>query len=55
HYPEYFKAVVNGVVRVMKKSMCAWWIMSANQARTRGMKIAFTWILLRAVGNVMYA
>ncbi|KAL3206869.1 hypothetical protein MRX96_039828 [Rhipicephalus microplus] len=55
HYPEYLRAVVNGVVRVMTMSMCAWWIMSANQARTRGMKIAFAWILLRAVGNVMYA
>ncbi|KAH7956811.1 hypothetical protein HPB52_012809 [Rhipicephalus sanguineus] len=55
HYPEYFRAVVNGIVRVMTMSMCAWWIVSANQARARGMKIAFAWILLRAVGNVMYA
>ncbi|XP_065309059.1 uncharacterized protein [Dermacentor albipictus] len=54
HYPEYFRAVINGTVRVITMSMCTWWILSANQARTRGMKVAFAWILIRAVGNVVY-
>ncbi|KAL3234689.1 hypothetical protein MRX96_003338 [Rhipicephalus microplus] len=55
NYQEYFRAVTNGTVRVITMLMCSWWIISANKVRTIGMKVAFTWILLRAVGNVMYA
>ncbi|XP_037514745.1 uncharacterized protein LOC119391141 [Rhipicephalus sanguineus] len=55
NYQEYFRAVTNGTVRVITMLMCGWWIISANKARTTGMKVAFAWILLRAVGNVMYA
>ncbi|XP_077507450.1 uncharacterized protein LOC144118373 [Amblyomma americanum] len=53
--PEYLRAGINGTVRVITMSMCAWWILSANKAQTKGMKVAFAWILLRSVGNVLYA
>ncbi|KAL1440387.1 hypothetical protein MTO96_009431 [Rhipicephalus appendiculatus] len=55
NYQEYFWAVTNGTVRVITMLMCGWWIISANKARTTGMKVAFAWVLLRTIGNVMYA
>ncbi|XP_077528390.1 uncharacterized protein LOC144140063 [Haemaphysalis longicornis] len=52
---EYLRTGIYASVRVLTMSMCAWWIISANQFRTRGMKVAFAWIIIRAVGNVTYA
>ncbi|XP_077528333.1 uncharacterized protein LOC144139991 [Haemaphysalis longicornis] len=54
-FSEYLRTAIYACVRVITMAMCAWWIISANQARTTGMAIASTWIVIRAVANVTYA
>ncbi|XP_077528290.1 uncharacterized protein LOC144139940 [Haemaphysalis longicornis] len=53
--PDYPRTGVYACVRVITMVMCAWWIRSANQVRTTRMKIAFAWIVIRAVAHAAYA
>ncbi|KAM7312668.1 uncharacterized protein ISCGN_009573 [Ixodes scapularis] len=51
----YIQTSINALLRTVTITVCAYWILSANNGDQKGMKFAFYLILLRTIGNVMYA
>ncbi|XP_064472751.1 uncharacterized protein LOC135387522 [Ornithodoros turicata] len=53
--PEYARAGLHGLFRLMCIFMCSFWIVSANNDDMRGMRAAFTFVMIRCLTYAMYA